>query len=592
MLYVTLFNLEQIFTYYFQELTFHPDIRRKEGFKKLQGACDRALQDGLSYIWIDTCCIDKDSSAELSEAINSMYKWYKDSSVCYVYLHDIAHDIDQNDLVSALDGAEWFKRGWTLQELIAPATVFFFAKNWSRIGSKATWVSPLHEITHIRKEVLLGIPYEPSIAETMSWAVGRKTQKIEDRAYSLMGLFKIHMAIIYGEGEKAFRRLQLEIMKSSDDQTIFAWQDSLDYPHLSRRRGLLASTPDVFVRGSPSPLVNIEHSRFVHCLTASWRSSSFRDLEHGYVIRNGSIHMTLPMKQDGDSWLAVLKCKTEDQELPYGIYLHEMPDSTFLRSGAIKLHQLGGRDFEGLVPKKICMMIDHHVPPTSPRRRFFTLRSPDISWDRCSYFICPNPEDNSGHQGSGRQALVSDTQIELEDNMQCGCVCYEGRDGKVAVLMGIEHHRPWIHLITKPDLYQFVDTGSRRPRDGTEDTRALYTSQLTSEPSQNDAGPISPTSPTSQAPTRPAGHSNHSNSQRRTRSFYPAPALLRPRTGCPVCTLIRQGGMNIREIKDGMTDLLTGTVAGKEIEVDVRMGRTCTFEPELEVEYVITVTVD
>ncbi|OAX36901.1 HET-domain-containing protein [Rhizopogon vinicolor AM-OR11-026] len=228
-----------------EEHTFHPDVRRKEGFMKLKGACDRALQDGLNYIWIDTCCIDKSSSAELSEAINSMYAWYKDSAVCYVYLHDVDHNIAQDDLISALNGADWFKRGWTLQELLAPDIVYFFARDWSRIGSKATWVSTLHIITRIRKEILLGIPCSPSIAERMSWAVGRKTQKMEDRAYSLMGIFGIHMPVIYGEGEKAFRRLQLEIMQSSDDQTIFAWHNSLDYPPPSRQRGSLASAPDL-----------------------------------------------------------------------------------------------------------------------------------------------------------------------------------------------------------------------------------------------------------------------------------------------------------------------------------------------------------
>ncbi|KAG1888320.1 heterokaryon incompatibility protein-domain-containing protein, partial [Suillus subluteus] len=226
----------------FQDLqrTQVPPKEGPHGFKKFQGARDRASLDGLDYIWIDTCCIDKTSSAELSEAINSMYAWYRDSAVCYVYLHDVGTEEDPQ---SGFEDTDWFQRGWTLQELIAPDNVYFFNKNWIMIGSKASFASTLSEITHIRQDVLLGNPYVPSIAEKMSWAAGRKTQKIEDRAYSLMGLFGIHMPIIYGEGEKAFRRLQLEIMKSSDDQTIFAWHDSLDYPNPVRNRGLLASAP-------------------------------------------------------------------------------------------------------------------------------------------------------------------------------------------------------------------------------------------------------------------------------------------------------------------------------------------------------------
>ncbi|KAG2136054.1 heterokaryon incompatibility protein-domain-containing protein [Suillus clintonianus] len=216
------------------------------GLTKLQGACKQASRAGLEYIWIDTCCIDKTSSAELSEAINSMYAWYQESAVCYVYLHDVDNDAVRENPKFALENAEWFKRGWTLQELIAPDNVYFFDTDWTRIGSKATFATILNEITHIRKDVLLGNPCEPSIAEKMSWAAGRKTRKIEDRAYSLMGLFNIHMPIIYGEGEKAFKRLQLEIMKSSDDQTIFAWLDTLTQPSFVRDRGLLASTPDVF----------------------------------------------------------------------------------------------------------------------------------------------------------------------------------------------------------------------------------------------------------------------------------------------------------------------------------------------------------
>ncbi|KAG1752154.1 heterokaryon incompatibility protein-domain-containing protein [Suillus lakei] len=240
----------------FQDLQHTPEpiYQSKNGFAKIRGACDQAFRAGLKYIWIDTCCIDKTSSAELSEAINSMYAWYQDSAACYVYLPKVDANMD---LPSALENDEWFQRGWTLQELIAPDIVYFFDENWNKIGSKTTFASILHEITGIRKDILIGKshPRTTSIAERMSWAAKRKTQKVEDRAYSLMGLFDIHMPIIYGEGEKAFKRLQLEIMKLSDDQTIFAWH-----------RGVLAPTPEFFSQADP--LVAMDHSFFIDTLTA------------------------------------------------------------------------------------------------------------------------------------------------------------------------------------------------------------------------------------------------------------------------------------------------------------------------------------
>ncbi|KAG1800530.1 uncharacterized protein BJ212DRAFT_111655 [Suillus subaureus] len=395
------------------EPTFPSNVQNKEGFAKLQGACDYASRAGLEYIWIDTCCIDKTSSAELSEAINSMYAWYQDSAVCYVYLHDVGGDEDPR---AGFEDADWFRRGWTLQELIAPDNVYFFNKYWIKIGSKATFVDILEKITRIRQDILLGIPCKPSIAEKMSWAAGRKTQKIEDRAYSLMGLFGIHMPIIYGEGEKAFRRLQLKIMKSSDDQTIFAWKDSLDYPHPDRTRGLLASAPDVFLRGSP--IVPIDDSDLIDSLHTARSPNPFHNLPRGYSILNDGIRITLPMKEAGDAWLAVLRCKGKDQKFPYGIYLTKRENCDgFLRTLPTKLQVLDSEDLKDLAPQTIRIVVDHHILPTIKRRQFLTLQSTDPVWKHCGYYVCRTP--GSSHdvgQGGGYQALDPDTRIELSDN--------------------------------------------------------------------------------------------------------------------------------------------------------------------------------
>ncbi|KAG2159391.1 heterokaryon incompatibility protein-domain-containing protein [Suillus bovinus] len=438
----------------YAEPTFPSDVQSKQGFEKFQGAYEYASRAALEYIWIDTCCIDKTSSAELSEAINSMYAWYRDSAVCYVYLHDVG---DDGDPESGFEDAEWFQRGWTLQELIAPDNVYFFNKYWVKIGSKATFAPTLSKITRIRQDILLGDQYEPSIAEKMSWAAGRKTQRIEDRAYSLMGLFGIHMPIIYGEGDKAFRRLQLEIMKSSDDQTIFAWHDSRAHPHSVRNRGLLASTPDVFMRASP--VVAIDHSHFISILP--WSRSLSSELSRGYHILNDGIHITLPMKRVAEGWLAVLRCRKKDQEFPYGIYLKERSGSDdFLRTSPTKLKELESTDLQGLTPRTIRIVVDYHVLPTTKRRQFFTFQSTDPVWQYCGYYVCPTPGDRHDvGQGGGYRDLEPCTRIELSDDVQCCCVYSQGLRGEVSVLLiGIKHHRPWLHLLTNAGLYRYVDT--------------------------------------------------------------------------------------------------------------------------------------
>lgn len=198
-----------------------------EGYMKIKACCKLAALEGYQYVWIDTCCIDKTSSAELSEAINSMYRWYQDAQVCYVYLADVfarGKGLYGVRVDREFRESRWFTRGWTLQELLAPEKLEFYDKNWQTLGSKR---NRKHQIS-----VATGIQYDhlndmnaASVAQKMSWASGRKTTRVEDIAYSLMGLFDVNMPLLYGEGKKAFIRLQQEIVKISDDESIFAWRD-------------------------------------------------------------------------------------------------------------------------------------------------------------------------------------------------------------------------------------------------------------------------------------------------------------------------------------------------------------------------------
>lgn len=242
-------------------------IKSKAGFVKIRNAAQMAASMYYDYVWIDTCCIDKSSSAELSEAINSMFRWYKEAGVCMAYLADVCYagdrptgrndddgiDADLGVKLDELYGSKWFSRGWTLQELIAPVHVRFYSKNWDFLGEKSRISRHLSHITGISQKVLLSPPEALSsicIARRMSWASKRITTRIEDMAYCLLGLFDVNMPLLYGEGEKAFQRLQEEIVKKSDDHSLFAWKHELTQDErdgaFALYRGLFARSPSEF----------------------------------------------------------------------------------------------------------------------------------------------------------------------------------------------------------------------------------------------------------------------------------------------------------------------------------------------------------
>lgn len=175
------------------------------------------------WIWMDAPCIDKRSSAEISESIRSMFKWYSQSSVCFAYLADVPSNsgpIDAPD--SAFRRSKYFLRGWTLQELIAPRRVVFLAKDWTVLGEKRELAGLLEEITGIDADVLTfrHCLSDISVARRLSWASRRETGRPEDMAYCLMGLFDIHMPVLYGEGGAAFERLQEAILQKICDHTL------------------------------------------------------------------------------------------------------------------------------------------------------------------------------------------------------------------------------------------------------------------------------------------------------------------------------------------------------------------------------------
>ncbi|KAI0636235.1 heterokaryon incompatibility protein-domain-containing protein [Trametes polyzona] len=212
-------NIERLFA---QGITTYEDPRVSD---KIRGCVRAAREHGFGWVWDDTCCIDKRSSAELEEAINSMFSWYAKAGICLAYLADVPDDCLPEDPNSAFRRSAWFKRGWTLQELVAPHCLIFLSENWRYLGTKVGLADLLQEITGIESDVLTfhRALQHVSVARRMSWASQRETSRVEDRAYSLLGIFDVSMATIYGEGANAFRRLQMEIMNRHPDHTLFAW---------------------------------------------------------------------------------------------------------------------------------------------------------------------------------------------------------------------------------------------------------------------------------------------------------------------------------------------------------------------------------
>ncbi|KAI4865454.1 HET-domain-containing protein [Hypoxylon rubiginosum] len=278
----------------YHERRFRGSIYSRAGYQKIRGCCDRAKRDGYDWVWIDTCCIDKTSSAELSEAINSMFKWYRESKVCYVFLSDVSdpnEDFSTNN--SSFRASRWFTRGWTLQELLAPRKILFYDCRWKLIGQlslRSKLCDVVSEITSIPTAYLEGAPLSmANIAHRMSWASKRETTREEDIAYCLLGIFDVNMPLLYGEGARAFRRLQEEIMKHTNDQTLLAWgsftRDKYYMPEVElEQQEILAASPADFE----------ECNDLTQCPIES--ASDMSPYQIPYQMTNSCLRIKLPLR--------------------------------------------------------------------------------------------------------------------------------------------------------------------------------------------------------------------------------------------------------------------------------------------------------
>lgn len=390
----------------FRDLADLRKARRKPGFAKIHMTCRKALEKGVDYAWVDTCCVDRESSAALSEAINSMFRWYKLSSFCFVHLHDLEREASSprskkagdSDPVQEITESLWFTRGWTLQELIAPEVVEFYDRGWCFRGDKSLLRQKIAARTGIDiavledSEALSTVP----VGRRMSWASERETTRVEDLAYCLLGIFGVNMPVIYGEGASAFVRLQEEIVKTSNDLSLFAWTAQIGSKDDHRAlvswkqefRGLFARSP----------------AEFRSCRTIKTAEDQIAPMREFVIANNGCVRFEARLAwAHSDDGVFALDCSDgstskDHRERRLGIYLMRTKQG-FVRSQASKTFSTYDKTIwagppqtlyirKDVTPKesdqlKVQMpgsMIFHFHLPKSAKAHKFSAR-PSNQWD-------------------------------------------------------------------------------------------------------------------------------------------------------------------------------------------------------------------
>jgi hypothetical protein len=327
-----------VFADYEQRIHQNLDNIPDPAASKVRNFCQQAAKDGHKYAWIDTAGIDKKSSAELSEAINSMYKWYQRSQMCYIYLGDVEKQPSWDATADSIRRARWFTRGWTLQELLAPRELTFCDRDWNFIGTRrkrgsvcsytdSGFHTPWHcyagdqplsvlisTITNINMKIIevLKKVTDTSVAEKMSWASQRVTTREEDMAYCLLGIFDVNMPLLYGESNKALTRLQVAIMEATDVHSIFAWDYGITGTHGTHDHawtgnvGSLAQGPAQFRHGHRLERLDYVREELDARTTAPLH----------YSRTNRGVYITLPVidlsPMLGGGLLAVLTCMVKE----------------------------------------------------------------------------------------------------------------------------------------------------------------------------------------------------------------------------------------------------------------------------------------
>ncbi|KAF2433098.1 HET-domain-containing protein [Tothia fuscella] len=432
--------------------------QEKAGFAKIQGTCDQAVRDRYRWVWIDTCCIDKTSSAELSEAINSMFLWYERADICYVYLADVPtafsarHPVwdDIFDVKGIFKSSRCFTRGWTLQELVASPVVEFYAADWTEIGTKSSLQKPLSKITGIHARVLGGAdPAMCSVAERMSWAVSRETTRLEDMAYSLLGLFHVNMPLLYGEGERAFVRLQEEILKISEDYSLFAWPIETDVqtqkPEANRQRGLLTtSITDFWTKACDWSFADFAPFDSDRQLKLRLK---MRGIPTPPSVTGGTLRVQLPIRKEYNNTYSALLCQNKQGRLVC-ISLMRVPTnlSQFARTTSHQCDRSGffrvpNEEFEDFKPTII------HVEQEIQRS------SRMIESSKWRYLFAVNGLTTTdqtldivgGYSISCWRSVRDIDMVEDNSNHQCKVLLCFSDSEYFVVRFGSPHHAGWQH---------------------------------------------------------------------------------------------------------------------------------------------------
>ena len=299
--------------------------------EKVRGFCERARADRFTLAWADTCCVNKTDDEEMSEAINSMFSWYRDASVCNAILSDVDyHGNDNLGYEDAFRRSRWFTGGWTLQELLAPKTTLFFSSQWYPLGSNLTLAPRIADITGIPRDILVHVKplNEVNASGRISWAARRQTTRTEDEAYSLIGLLGVKMSISYGEGRAAFFRLQEVAAKQLHDSSIFVWGPVLPYQTLTLKTTVSISPPTSSIPTPSQPRLLAETPKdFLHSTHISRLSPEvfprrlggavqgfqpFTQTAFGFCARLPF----LPLASHGShAYIAILPCRDSDERI-------------------------------------------------------------------------------------------------------------------------------------------------------------------------------------------------------------------------------------------------------------------------------------
>lgn len=427
--------------------------KERPAWGNVRDACERTRKDGLEYIWIDSCCVNKTSPLEVNESINSMFAWYEEAAVCYAYLADVPI-CDP----SVFERSRWFTCGWTLQELIAPAEILFFSQDWTEIGRKSMLYGRLSEIARIDKDILMHRKSieNASVAQRMSWAAYRQTNRPEDIAYCLVNIFSVKMQVMYGErAEGAFLRLQEHIMKQSYDHSIFAWVDrdaSIDSFH-----GMLATSPSKFA----------DCHDILPCL--DWPARP-------YSVTNIGLRIDLPIiEHRPGEFIATLGCvRLQHTGISYiGIFLKRVSQDR-RRYARIKLNRLDEVSERGTM-QTIYVSQNNFLPDLGdfPTHRSFKLRQMPGSPYQVTSVLAQAGTDLTLSKAELPRTFEIDKGSE--NHLQC-CITIEQKRGPSLLLMlgtmeesavgfdAIDAHDPSIFDIddfeTIRDLYSPVEFGN------------------------------------------------------------------------------------------------------------------------------------